>query len=212
MSSYPSKLNLSQNEIKHIHTQFRNILNEKVRLHLPHHSQELTDNNGDTIERQVLLEIDKFLTSVMEMANDSVHVTDAHSGINLVDVISDVNKEYTEPFDVELNEQVRKLYQEWESETVKVTQLHRNGPQRILDSYRKEENEILEDVETRLNKLEQEAVVSDSIIHHEDIPNTIMDDYKGSLEMLQKASELLPRDRKKLEKLKRLVLYIESEV
>ncbi|AET37908.1 MIND complex subunit NSL1 Ecym_2156 [Eremothecium cymbalariae DBVPG len=220
MSLYPGKLDLSSQEIKHIHLLFKDILDEKLRLHLPQEQLEPSEKKegeyeNDTMERQVLLEIEKFLMSVMDMASDSINVVDSRSGVTLADVINDVQGEYVEPFDIELNEKVRRLYQEWEAETLKVSQLRRNGPKAIVDVYQKDESRALEDIDARIQALrdarEQKRTPA---VEEEDADfwNERGEDYYESLKALQLAQELLPRDRMKLEKLKKLVQYVEKDM
>ncbi|AMD21409.1 HER130Cp [Eremothecium sinecaudum] len=210
MSFLPGKLDLSRSEIKHIQMQLRDVLNEKIRLHLPQGQKE--EERSDAIEKQVSLEVEKFLTAAMEAASDSINVTDAASGTTLSDVINDAQKEYTEPFDVELNEKVRKLYQEWETETLNVIHLRRTAPKAVVDLYTKEESKVLQDINDRIKAL----AAQENTAPPEDLPQQLLAEesvqYKEALSMLKAAQDFVPRDRKQLEKLKRLMIYLEKQV
>ncbi|AAS53234.1 AFL140Wp [Eremothecium gossypii ATCC 10895] len=213
------KLELTSEEIKHIHLQLKGILDEKIRLHLPQrHSvseSQDTDDGSDSMARQVMVEVEKFLSSVMEMASDSVHVSDARSSVTVLDVVNDVQREYVEPFDLELNERVRQLYQEWEAETLRVAQLRQTGPRAITDAYLKEEGAAIAALDERIRKLEGLAEADQETqlpAADADFWSEVGDQYGRSLGLLKQAQSLLPRDRMQLEKLKKLVQYLENEV
>lgn len=93
-------------------------------MHLP--KKEYDD---DAVRREVQIQLQEFLLSAMTMASKSLEVVNADTvGKTVKQLIMESQEKYMEPFDLDLNEQVRKMYQEWEDETVKVAQLRQTGP------------------------------------------------------------------------------------
>lgn len=209
--SQVNKLGLRINEIKHIHEQFKVRLDEKLTLHLP--------EAEETIKQQIRLEIEKFIVNVMEMAGKSIDLIDAKHGTTVKDIITDVQQEYVEPFDLNLNEQVRKLYQEWEDETVNVSQLRRNGPDLIRQKYLTQGKTVLDDIDERISILEsnQNTYNLESEEQKNEEANSseftlLFEEYETSLLELSQAQNLLPHSRFKHETLKKLIKYLDQEI
>ncbi|QEU59726.1 Nsl1 [Kluyveromyces lactis] len=214
MSSYVDKLDITQKQLRFLHKQFKEIIDEKVRTALPESSED------DQISQEIQLQLDQFLMDVLEMAGESMNVVDAGKGTTVKSVIQEVQKEYTEPFDVELNEKVRKLYQEWEDETVKVSKLRREAPQVAVSEYTKQENQLLEEIDSLIAKMDS----SQPNLQNEDQDegqsegkkkeywNQVANQYGSILTSLKEINDKIPTHESKQKRLRLLLDLIEKEV
>lgn len=214
MSTQPSKLDVTLDELRYIHAQFKDILDDKLSLHLP--------QAEDNVRQEVQLQLQNFLFQVMDVAEDSLNIVDDNRTDNstkLRDVIIRTSEKNVEPFDLELNEKVRKMYQEWEDETVKVAQLRRDGPRKLKEKYKIEEKIALDEIDSKIAGLKnQKEEVSEEVPEEEDDEEdaeywkSLAHDFEDGLSNLQEAQSSLPTNRNQLKKLKKMVLYLENEV
>lgn len=214
MSTQPNKLDVTLDELRYIHAQFKDILDDKLSLHLP--------QAEDNVRQEVQLQLQNFLFQVMDMAEDSLNIVDDNRTDNstkLRDVIIRTSEKNVEPFDLELNEKVRKMYQEWEDETVKVAQLRRDGPRKLKEKYKIEEKIALDEIDSKIARLKnQKEEVSKEIPEEENDEEdaeywkSLAHDFEDGLSNLQEAQSSLPTNRNQLKKLKKMVLYLENEV
>ncbi|CDO93247.1 unnamed protein product [Kluyveromyces dobzhanskii CBS 2104] len=212
MSSYVDKLDITQNQLRSLHKQFKEILDEKVRTALPKSSED------DQVNQEIQLQLDQFLMEALEMAGDSMNVLDAGKGTTVKSIIQEVQKEYMEPFDVELNEKVRQLYQEWEDETVKVSKLRREAPQAAVSEYASREKELFDEIDSRIERARTRSTASqpDTTVSQDQESEAywaqIAEQFKSVLTSLANTNEQIPDHVLKQKRLRVLLDLIEKEV
>lgn len=215
--SYIDKLDVTQRQLRFLHKQFKTILDEKIRVALPEASDE------DRVNQEVQLQLDQFLMETMEMAGESMNLVDVNKGTTVKSIIQEVQKEYTQPFDVELNEQVRQLYQEWENETVNVSKLRREAPSLAVAEYTRQEQSLLDELDSQIDKsLDSNSKELLDLKKHdrgalpaqndEEFWKEIASQYKHALTDLYKVNDELPSHISRQDRLRLLMEYIEKEV
>ena len=215
--SHSKKLDVTVEQLRSIYHQFHDILEEKTDLHLPK-----KDHDDDAVRREVQIQLQEFLLSAMTMASKSLEVVNADTqGKTVKQLIMESQEKYMEPFDLELNEQVRKMYQEWEDETVKVAQLRQTGPAKINEVYNNAKDEYLMHLDGRIGVLEarmtdQQAAEQDEGGEGDDQAaetnwNGIKHDYEVSLNELSQTQQNLPQVRYNVEKVKHLIDYLQKD-
>lgn len=217
--SYVDKIDISQRQLKYLHKQFKELLDDKVKEALP----ETSDN--DHLSQEVQVQLDQFLMDTMDIAGNSIIINDASPETTVRTIIKEVRKEYMEPFDIELNEKLRKLYQEWEDETVGVSKLRRDGPQAVLSEYGKEEQDLLKKIDSEIESAADSSSNTfnnpsdDSInfteeerLKDQDFWHSIGMSYADILENLKQVNESLPSHELKHGRLRMLLEYLGKEV
>ncbi|QHS76508.1 MIND complex subunit NSL1 [Saccharomyces paradoxus] len=209
------KLDVTVEQLRSIYHQFHDILEEKTDLHLPK-----KDHDDDAVRREVQIQLQEFLLSAMTMASKSLEVVNADIvGKTVKQLIMESQEKYMEPFDLDLNEQVRKMYQEWEDETVKVAQLRQTGPAKINEVYNNSKDEYLTQLDGRIGVLQARMAEQQSVDHNNNADEAddqikwehIKDDYGASLNELYETQQDLPQVRYNVEKVRRLMDYLEKE-
>ncbi|CCC71011.1 hypothetical protein NCAS_0G01240 [Naumovozyma castellii] len=209
--SFPhsERLDVTVEQLKSIYGQLQEVFNDKFSQILP--PDQVDDN--DPLKRQVQIQLQDFLSGVMEMAANSLNVVNADmDGRSIKDVLLESEREYMEPFDLELNEKVRQLYQEWEDQTVKVSQLRQNGPLKVNEIYNGSKEEYLSRLDARINSLSQDEAMEDDAdtdVALAPMDTTIKQDYQEALQNLYDTGQRIPDIRGDVEKLKRLVAYFD---
>lgn len=226
MSNYNRKIDVSVEQIRAIYGQLLESLQEHVNESLP----ELSNSDQQKKELQIYLQ--EYLLNVMEMSSGSLNVVNLNLNENendnntnsneMTNIINDQQQKYVEKFDIELNEQVRQRYQEWEDLTVKVSQLRRDGPERINEMYQIESNDMIKDIDERINKQlnqkESQQSNNDNNTHKTNTVNsdtklnkTIISEYQNILTNLYTTKEQLPDTRATITKLKTLLTFLQQD-
>lgn len=224
MSNYNRKIDVSVEQIRAIYGQLLESLQEHVNESLP----ELSNSDQQKKELQIYLQ--EYLLNVMEMSSGSLNVVNLNENENdnntnsneMTNIINDQQQKYVEKFDIELNEQVRQRYQEWEDLTVKVSQLRRDGPERINEMYQIESNDMIKDIDERINKQlnqkESQQSNNDNNTHKTNTVNsdtklnkTIISEYQNILTNLYTTKEQLPDTRATITKLKTLLTFLQQD-
>lgn len=229
----PKKLDVTVEQLRSIYGQLFDLLEEKAALHLPNDNEaegkgEPTDDN---VRREVQIQLQDFLTQVMDMASSSLRVVNIDdedmkaSGkpnkISIKDLIMKSQEKFVEPFDLELNEKVRKSYQEWEDQTVKVSQLRQNGPNHVNELYVKARDQFLSGLDSRIESLqestteppeEEEEQMEQDVSGDEQYWQGIKAQYEQSLIYLNNAQTQIPQARSDINKIKNLIAYLENEI
>lgn len=214
--SHSKKLDVTVEQLRSIYHQFHDILEEKTDLHLPK-----KDHEDDAVRREVQIQLQEFLLSAMTMASKSLEVVNADTqGKTVKQLIMESQEKYMEPFDLELNEQVRKMYQEWEDETVKVAQLSDRARQ-DNEVYNNAKDEYLMHLDGRIGVLEarradQQAAEQNEGGEGDDQTaetnwDDIKHDYEVSINELSQTQQSLPQVRYNVEKVKHLMDYLEKD-
>lgn len=205
-NGYVQKVDVSARQLRGIYSQLLELMEERINKTLP------ANEVDDSVRREVQLLVQEYLNNVMEMSTNSVNVTNVEmDGQTVKDLIMKSQEKYVEPFDVELNEQVRQLYQEWENLSMTASQLRQTGPAKVNDLYNKGRDDYLEEIDQRLSQLQQNRL-SNNVLPEPSEPqahalNRIFDNYEDSLQYLNETSQKLPSVNADLEKLKHLMTY-----
>lgn len=206
MSAQPSKLDIKVEQVRSIYAQFQAIFDEKIALHLP--------QEQDSVKNEVFLQLQNYLAEAMNMASSSLNIVNANAGTSLPELLAQSKEQFVEPFDLELNEQVRQKYQEWEDQTVRVAQLRREAPQKLCHDYVAEARSALEEADALIasftesdetsSRDQQESVEelykSDNI-NQEDLQA----DYNQALVNLAAVQAQIPQNRAHVQKLEQLI-------
>ncbi|QLL31013.1 hypothetical protein HG536_0A08280 [Torulaspora globosa] len=213
------KVDVTVEQLRSIYGQLYDALDEKMRLHLPAEAAE----GKDHVRREVGLQLQDFLSQVMEMASSSVRVvnSDDPSGkMSVSELISKSQEKYVEPFDLELNEKVRQAYQEWEDQTVQVAVLRRNAPQQVNQAYVTARDAFLSRLDARIEQLQAEDHAGVDSEQELDAAGSFGDSYwqeaaeqyERSLLTLRDAQARIPQTRSDITKMKSLVAYLEDQL
>lgn len=215
----PKKLDVTVEQLRSIYGQLYDALEEKAELHLPKENED----GSDHVRREVQLQLQEFLSQVMEMASSSLRVVNVDEGdskdkLSVKDLIMKSQEKYVEPFDLELNERVRQTYQEWEDQTVKVAQLRKNGPQQVNDAYRSAKDQFLLQLDAKIDQLQSSETEASEVDRphsdpeHDKFWEDIAAQYEQSLSDLNEAQTRIPQTRSDLNKVKNLVAYLETQL
>lgn len=232
----PKKLDVTVEQLRSIYGQLYDLLEEKAALHLPNDidAERKGDHTDDNVKREVQIQLQEFLTQVMDMASNSLRVVNIDDGdmeasgkrnkLSIKDLIMKSQEKYVEPFDLELNEKVRKSYQEWEDQTVKVSQLRQNGPNHVNQLYVKARDQFLSQLDSRIENLQESTTetpkeedkikieIEEEVSEDEQYWQSIKEQYEQSLTYLHDAQAQLPQTRSDLNKIKNLIAYLETEI
>ncbi|KAK9380870.1 kinetochore protein Mis14 like-domain-containing protein [Kockiozyma suomiensis] len=129
------KLQLVSQDIRFLQKIFLDAAKNKINTHLPSQSAE------DSLRSEVEARMNEFISKTFDLAKYSlvvngVEATDPSLGALMnANEVDKQEEQDVEPFDLELNEQVRQLYAQIDEETVAVTTLRREAPLRAIESY-----------------------------------------------------------------------------
>ena len=222
-SGQPQKLNVTIEQLRSIYSQIHNVLDDKVSLHLP------SADDAGSMRKEVQVELQKYLNSMMDMSGNSLRlinvnddrVPDGKKRVvrqSIKDLIIDAEQKYVEPFNLELNEKVRADYQEWEDETVRVSQLRENGPRSVNEIYVANKNKFLEMIDGKIEILKRDPVDGESVNADEEVVEDaddaywqeVKNQYFQSLRNLSHTHIEIDTTRSRLQKLKSLLSYFEN--
>lgn len=202
------KLQLSKQDLTFIYNQILNETLSKLDLHLP-------TTNDDPMKHKVTNLLHDFLKDVFEMAKnamviDGIDIGDSSTSIS--DVLSLTPREKTQPFDTELNSQLREILQNIEQETITVTQLRKNVPKDVDDKYSKVVQDVDQTVSSFLNELDSKQVETPTTNDIE-IPRIqeIIGHYEAHLIQLNELKDTVPKQRVEVEKLGEIAEFLEDK-
>ena len=214
MSNYSRKIDVSVEQIRAIYGQLLESLDEHTKESLP------SGSNNEQQMKELQIYLQEYLLNVMEMSSGSLNIVNLSDDTNdkgMTEIINDQQQKYVEKFDIELNEQVRQRYQEWEDLTVKVSQLRRDGTERINEMYQIESNDMLKGIDERINKqlnqtdsISDETITTESGITETKLKETISE-YQNVLNDLYTTKEQIPDTRATITKLKTLLTFLEQD-
>ncbi|CAB4255373.1 similar to Saccharomyces cerevisiae YPL233W NSL1 Essential component of the MIND kinetochore complex (Mtw1p Including Nnf1p-Nsl1p-Dsn1p) [Maudiozyma barnettii] len=241
MSSYSKKVDVSVEQIRAIYGQLLESLQEQVSESLPSDTTTTTTNaegSSNKTIKEIQIYLQEYLLRVMEMSSGSLNIVNLENSNNndMNGMLTDTQQKYVEPFDIELNEEVRQKYQEWEDLTVKVSQLRRDGPQTINTMYQTETTTMLESLDARIhdtlnsssnddnnnnnnnnnndnndNNNDNDNTTPNTLTQNDLNNKTILKDYGEILTDLHSTKEQIPDTRASLSKLKTLLAFLQQD-
>lgn len=181
MSNTHPKLNLSKQDLRLIFNNIQSSTISKLNLHLP--------TSNDDLKNNVEIALEEFLIDVLEMAKPALMVDGidvAQEGLKILSILSLKPKEVVEPFDIELNNQLREILLQVEQETVELTRLRRELPLSARKAYNDLVSKTDIEVSEGLADLErEEALEKDKKVHEETEEDVVGDTKKIASEYEQ---------------------------
>lgn len=211
------KLQLSKQDLRYLYGQILNNTTSKLDLHLP-------TSNNDPLKTKVANLLDDFILDAFEMAKQSIMIDgyDMSGRKNpkpISELLSLKSKEKIEPFDFELNAQLRDVLEHVEQETIQVSKLRRELPSRARETYDNLISNTDKDVSTILAELDselQQELHSDDDEPDKDgsslIPriDSIVDDYQQAFLLLNNLKRKIPEQKSELDKLDETIQLLET--
>ncbi|CUM50187.1 unnamed protein product [Debaryomyces tyrocola] len=210
------KLQLSKQDLRYLYGQILNNTTSKLDLHLP-------TSNNDPLKTKVANLLDDFILDAFEMAKQSIMIDgyDMSGRKNpkpISELLSLKSKEKIEPFDFELNAQLRDVLEHVEQETIQVSKLRRDLPSRARETYDSLISDTDKDVSTILAELDSELQQE---LHNDDdepgkddslIPriDSIVEDYQQAFLILNNLKRKIPEQKSELDKLDETIQLLET--
>lgn len=213
------KLQLSKQDLRYLYGQILNNTTSKLDLHLP-------TSNNDPLKTKVANLLDDFILDAFEMAKQSIMIDgyDMSGRKNpkpISELLSLKSKEKIEPFDFELNAQLRDVLEHVEQETIQVSKLRRDLPSRARETYDNLISNTDKDVSTILAELDSELQQE---LHNDDddddepgkddslIPriDSIVEDYQQAFLILNNLKRKIPEQKSELDKLDETIQLLET--
>ncbi|ODQ64227.1 hypothetical protein NADFUDRAFT_66985 [Nadsonia fulvescens var. elongata DSM 6958] len=153
MEDLHSKIQLSSEDLRYIISNLMTAAKEKLDLHLPNPGTQDKDNEDPMRERVNEL-VNEFILETFELTKHSLIVDGIpmSSAQSLKTHLNQPN-ELIDPYDTELNEELRTVFQQVDEETLRVTQMRRNVPQELAESY-----QLITEEEARLLHQKQPSI------------------------------------------------------
>lgn len=168
----------------------------------------------DKVRREVQLRLQEYLLRVMDMASDSIEVIDAEEGKSIRELIMESREKFLEPFDVDLNERVREQYHQWEDANVKIAQLRRRGPEAVRSLYAAEQDKYLEELDSRIEKLQEENNTAlngeEGEVSEEEVTPEQQEVFLTALTSLMATQSRIPEIRAELDTTTNIVSYLDN--
>lgn len=213
------KLQLSKQDLRYLYGQILNNTTSKLDLHLP-------TSNNDPLKTKVANLLDDFILDAFEIAKQSIMIDgyDMSGRKNpkpISELLSLKSKEKIEPFDFELNAQLRDVLEHVEQETIQVSKLRRDLPSRARETYDNLISNTDKDVSTILAELDSELQQE---LHNDDddddepgkddslIPriDSIVEDYQQAFLILNNLKRKIPEQKSELDKLDETIQLLET--
>lgn len=211
------KLQLSKQDLRYLYGQILSNATSKLDLHLP-------TSNNDPLKTKVANLLDEFTLDAFDMAKqaimiDGYDVSRIKNTQPISDLLSLKSREKIEPFDFELNAQLRDVLEHVEQETIQVTKLRRDLPGKAKESYNSLISNTDNEVSVILAGLESES--QQELQDDEDEQNSnvltlipridsIVDDYQEALLRLNHLKKSIPEQKSELDRLDETILHLES--
>jgi kinetochor protein Mis14/NSL1 len=208
-------IQLTKQDLRYLHGQIYENTASKLDLHLP-------TSPNDPLKSNVAVALDDFLLDVFEMALDALVVDgsaieppvggpESRRDVVAALLALDSSEQKTEPFDFELNAELRKVIQQVEEETVEVTRYRRELPQDSRNAYEelvgKTDAEVTE-LLRQIDHAEAAPVVPGEL--DPERAQLIERDYYESLQRLVKLNQVLPEQRADISRLAETILFLED--
>lgn len=204
------KISVSVESLQDITEQILIYFSNEVIDHIPNDPQQ---------QREVMIHLQEYLNDTIDMMSSSITVNDLSpiSNAPLSQLIQDKNIKMMEPFDSELNEQLRKQYENWEDLSIRALELRKLSPVSINNIYDKLNDEYLCQLDERIESLEQEQKRNKQLLEEgestetsETLDSEETQNLSESLTKMQKSVDELSQIRANLNKLGQLTRSLGS--
>ncbi|EGW29934.1 uncharacterized protein SPAPADRAFT_63557 [Spathaspora passalidarum NRRL Y-27907] len=205
------KITLSRDDLRYVYNQLYISTMDRLNLHLP------TEEN-DPMKNQVATILNEFLLNVFDDARHSLIVDGVADDKPISEVLAlPERQEVVEPFDVELNQQLKDTLLEFENEIVKSTTQKRELPKQAAAEYEKFVDRVDQGVSEYLAKIDEEVEVInnqesfDFEIEDKDIPyEELRAKYLDTLEKLDELKQIVPETESRLERDLQTMAFLEQ--
>lgn len=212
------RVTLSVGQLRSIYGQLHGILEQRMAQMLGQGQMRAGEDDDqvqeDKVRREVQLRLQEYLLRVMDMASDSIEVIDAEEGKSIRELIMESREKFLEPFDVDLNERVREQYHQWEDANVKIAQLRRRGPEAVRSLYAAEQDKYLEELDSRIEKLQEENNTAlngeEGEVSEEEVTPEQQEVFLTALTSLMATQSRIPEIRAELDTTTNIVSYLDN--
>lgn len=209
------KIDLSKQDFQYVFNNILQAIMAKLNLHLP-------AAQNDPLKEQVSTILEEFLINTFDNSKYSI-LADGLDLQNVLihDILSLKTLENVEKIDSEITLKLRKIFQEFEQETVDVTKLRRDLPKQASEVYCDiikqtdgEVSEIISMIEQQSQEYQKEQQVNndggfEKIIESMDFPQ-INQNYTDHLQLLNETNKNLPSLKIEFEKYNKTVQFLED--
>lgn len=194
------KINVSVEALHDITEQILIYLSNQVIDHIP---------NDPKQQREVMIKLQEYLNDTIDLMSHSMTINDVNpvSNAPLSQLIQDKNIKIMEPFNSELNEKLRKQYENWEDLAIRALELRKLSPASINNIYDTLNNDYLSQLDKRLEQMEQEQneiKTENTSSHPPHIQSKDTNSINDSLRKMQDSVNELSQIRMNLNKLEQL--------
>ncbi|CAN6621274.1 kinetochore-associated protein Nsl1p [Trichomonascus vanleenenianus] len=194
-----TKLQLVAEDVRFLKNQFLEAAEAKLNLHLP----TTEEASQDPLRDQVRDLVEMFVHDTFEMARHAMIVDgEDMSEKESLQLMLDTSNEEIEPFDVDLNEKLRRIYAEVDERTLEVSELRRSVPLQVVERYEMANRPIVEDNSAMEDDTDHIAVDIDF--------KEVEKDYEAALEQLAKLRGSVPDSYAELDKLRETIQYLKE--
>lgn len=201
------KIALSNQDLSWVYGQVLSSTTAKLDLHLP-------TSNSDPLKRRVAGMLEEFVQELFEMVKNAMVVDGEDLGRSLgpvADHIAYKPREKTEPFDFELNGELRNVLELVEKETIKVSTLRKDVPAKVKQAYQ----QLIESTDLLVSRILAELDVEEEAIMLEEndvLPDLegVVGDYEAAILALSKLNQSVPEQRAELAKLDSTMSYLRA--
>ncbi|CCE63356.1 hypothetical protein TPHA_0E02640 [Tetrapisispora phaffii CBS 4417] len=218
------KIAVGIDELGSIYEQLHRELEERIELHLPGAGEAEKSN-------EVRVLVQRYLDDVVGMCVKSMDVTDAPDGgaagalaaggapshVTVKKLLEKRQRHYVEPFDLQLHEEVRDKYGEWEDWVVRVSEMRTRGPSQINAGYTERKEAFLQLIDERIGRALLALASENDDAHDTGAPRPddvarwegAKHEYMQALASLSRCSETGLKQ--ELDRAKNLVTYLENK-
>ncbi|ODQ79460.1 hypothetical protein BABINDRAFT_8391 [Babjeviella inositovora NRRL Y-12698] len=168
MSKLHEKLQLEAGDVRYLQMQFHKNASDKLNLHLPSSSNTpnskksaLYSTSDDPLKLRISAMIHDFIDDAFELAKEGM-IIDGHEPSSRSPLLKYVEQQLrtptrVEPYDFAMNEELRRLYQSVEEETLQLTKMRSEIPQRTVREYESIIGKIDAEVNDFIKALEEQT-------------------------------------------------------
>ncbi|CAX40719.1 kinetochore complex subunit, putative [Candida dubliniensis CD36] len=209
------KIDLSKQDFQYVFNNILQAIMAKLNLHLP-------AAQNDPLKEQVSTILEEFLINTFDNSKYSILADGLDlQNVSIHDILSLKTLENVEKIDSEITLKLRKIFQEFEQETVDVTKLRRDLPKQASEVYSDiikqtdgEVSEIISMIEQQSQEYQKEQQVNnddgfEKIIESMDFPQ-INQNYTDHLQLLNETNKNLPSLKIEFEKYNKTVQFLED--
>lgn len=208
------KIQISKSDLQYIHTNLLNRIHARLNVILP---QSSTTTTIDPLKTEVSNLLQKFLLNSLDKANNSLLI-DGRQVHSLSKTLSSNTPENIEPFNNELNKQLRKVVRDVEKETITVSKMRKECPKLIRKGYKQvaestdmKLTKYLQEQELKLQEQKQKQDMEDDNDDDEVDYEELKDDYVEHVNRLDRVKNGLPGLKAEFDQIDQTISFLDSE-